>query len=1138
MTDEIASPKIVITVTADQAKAALRDLKSVGSDAAKGLESALGTALDTTSKRLKRLSDDISGGKVTQGFKDLEKVLKDLGGVSNLSGSQIDRFREQIKKLEAQGGTAPASLGALAKSIAHIKDVTPGAASSMGSFSSQIGQLSPQLSGMASQAGPLGPALSAIGPAGMLAAAGIGAVVAAGGKIVSVLVESTQAAMSYADRFSDLSIATDMGTDALQTFAFSAKIGQGSVEQITAALFKMERALFKTPEVFRDLGLEISAFKALAPEDQLIALGDALEQIEDKIERDNAALEITGRKWGDLRVILQGVRDGASDTMDTIGAKMDSQMIAKMAALDTQVKTLDEAWQGLWRNIGASVGTAPGVSSGIDDITKALGRLSRVVKDEGLMAAAGDLFLGVLSHGGGRAFESGGMPANVQAVLDRNKLARLAEADIAKFEAGGIGALLKKDKPTPHFESPDEKKARTEAAAERKRERERERREELADAKQTLEDVRREERESRKDAADEAARQTREDAHDLRQTVDDVRRGEREAEKEAEREILAEVERNIHITEEAAGLTKVWAQELQNVVNVAQFMPKIFGDVLGSIAGIGTAMKGFDLKSQGGFSLTGEAGGLGGLLGNVMPAMQIAGIGLKLAKSIGDALTESGPEKAMKEVGRDWGVQISEGLSEKIAEDAKKRGPGGMQRGRGDAGLLNMGEILKEGGGVGAVGVDKTIGKLHDLFSAMERGTVSAKEAGAVFDDVFGQVLPLAIDKTTGRLQDNARELMRLAKERGVQSKEIDAFVQQQGSAALAGLDAFLKGAKVTSQASATAIGASIASIYDQLVDSGLSKADALKAITPDVQAFAEQLKTTGFEGGAAFAALNAQIALINDEKLGPAISAVSGLGQVMTALHNTNSLTQESFSGLSLQMTETFNAAVAEGADADTAMRALQPTLQTIFELQTDYGFAVDESTAKLLSQAQAAGLVGDAHRSAEDRMASSIERLAGVFELVAEKLGVTREQLDSLKDKSINVDVNVRTHGQFPTGAGFAENQGGEDFGGEAQFASGSGGLRNFGVGTRAMLHGEEAVVTRRQLNNIMRGAMIAGASVSGGRSGSGSTSGVGAGPDPVLLGILAELSAQTKLTSALPAQFARTTRDAVMAAKVNSR
>ena len=78
---------------------------------------------------------------------------------------------------------------------------------------------------------------------------------------------------------------------------------------------------------------------------------------------------------------------------------------------------------------------------------------------------------------------------------------------------------------------------------------------------------------------------------------------------------------------------------------------------------------------------------------------------------------------------------------------------------------------------VQAFGLDKTMSKLHDLFSAMERGTMSAKEVGAVFDDVFGEVIPLALDKSTGRLNDQARELLRMAQTRGVQSEQISSLV-------------------------------------------------------------------------------------------------------------------------------------------------------------------------------------------------------------------------------------------------------------------------------------------------------------------------------------------------------------------------
>ena len=71
MADEIARPKITITIDKEQAVAALAALKSSGSDAAKALEASLGAALDTSTKKIRKLADEITGGGATRKLKDL-----------------------------------------------------------------------------------------------------------------------------------------------------------------------------------------------------------------------------------------------------------------------------------------------------------------------------------------------------------------------------------------------------------------------------------------------------------------------------------------------------------------------------------------------------------------------------------------------------------------------------------------------------------------------------------------------------------------------------------------------------------------------------------------------------------------------------------------------------------------------------------------------------------------------------------------------------------------------------------------------------------------------------------------------------------------------------------------------------------
>jgi phage-related minor tail protein len=120
---------------------------------------------------------------------------------------------------------------------------------------------------------------------------------------------------------------------------------------------------------------------------------------------------------------------------------------------------------------------------------------------------------------------------------------------------------------------------------------------------------------------------------------------------------------------------------------------------------------------------------------------------------------------------------------------------------------------------------------------------------------------------------------------------------------------------------------------------------------------------------------------LASNEIAGPALEAVEGLNSAMKGLHNAGILDQEMFLGLTGQISSTFKTLVDQGAEGNTALMMMSPSLQTIWELQKDFGYAVDEGTQLLLDQAVTAGIVGEKHRSVEERVLAVLERIAEVL-------------------------------------------------------------------------------------------------------------------------------------------------------------
>src|SRR3990167_5770030 len=237
----------------------------------------------------------------------------------------------------------------------------------------------------------------------------------------------------------------------------------------------------------------------------------------------------------------------------------------------------------------------------------------------------------------------------------------------------------------------------------------------------------------------------------------------------------------------------------------------------------------------------------------------------------------------------------------------------------------------------------------------------------------------------------------------GGTTKALAAFIADQMTRVAAGLQAFLDNAVVATQAGADALAESVFAAFNQFIASGMSVAEAIKKLEPVIQKLEEQMTKAGFTGSDAFKSIQAMAKLMEDKIAGPAITAINGLGDALVGLHNVGLLNQKTFVGLTNQITQTFQSLIAQGYDGRTALALIGPTLQTIWELQQDFGYEIDAATQALLDQAVAAGLVGDAHRSADERIIALLKEIRDIFKDWKEIIAGTIVPIETIADAEI---------------------------------------------------------------------------------------------------------------------------------------
>lgn len=188
----------------------------------------------------------------------------------------------------------------------------------------------------------------------------------------------------------------------------------------------------------------------------------------------------------------------------------------------------------------------------------------------------------------------------------------------------------------------------------------------------------------------------------------------------------------------------------------------------------------------------------------------------------------------------------------------------------------------------------------------------------------------------------------------------------------------------------------------------GASFTEILAQMGPGLDRLVEAQDKFGFASSGTFKELLQFRQFIEDNQ--ELAESIAGVNQMMAGLQNLGLLNQATFNDLTAIAAQTFDEIIGQGLSGDQALRLMQPTLQTIWELQQRYGFMVDENTQKLLTQAAEAGLVGEAQEDAMDRAAAAMLRVADILQDILEKIGAIPGKLDEIpKDIDINVGFNV---------------------------------------------------------------------------------------------------------------------------------
>ncbi len=254
------------------------------------------------------------------------------------------------------------------------KDFTSGIKVATKEFEGFVGQLG-------QGAGALGKVAGAMGPVGVAAAAAMGVATAGVVAFTKGTIDAAVAAVDFAGKISDLSTKTGISGEALQKLGFAGSLVGTSMESMGQAVAKMQQHMVKAPEDFKQLGLSMEKLKTLAPEKQFEAIGKAIQSIEDPAQRTAATLAIMGKGGQEAMKALSVDMEEAGRQAERLGIIMNDSTRQALDALGDSVTVLGTTWDHLLMNFGGAIAEMPEVKDAVDEITEALGEMSRFVLD-------------------------------------------------------------------------------------------------------------------------------------------------------------------------------------------------------------------------------------------------------------------------------------------------------------------------------------------------------------------------------------------------------------------------------------------------------------------------------------------------------------------------------------------------------------------------------------------------------------------------------------------------------------------------------------------------------------------------------------------------------------------------------------
>lgn len=206
-----------------------------------------------------------------------------------------------------------------------------------------------------------------------------------GAGLLTPLIASAKIFAEMGDGLDEMSQRTGITVESLSQLRSGVELAGSDMAGFETAIRKMQRTLTdaangsqSAQESLAALGVDVKAIAALSPEQQFLALADAISKIEDPTARAAAAVELFGRSGTAILPLIeegaQGVVDGMADA-----ARRGQTVTAEQAH---QAAELADGWQHLTdslKTVAVTIGSQ--LAPALVDVSQTIVAVVRTVRD-------------------------------------------------------------------------------------------------------------------------------------------------------------------------------------------------------------------------------------------------------------------------------------------------------------------------------------------------------------------------------------------------------------------------------------------------------------------------------------------------------------------------------------------------------------------------------------------------------------------------------------------------------------------------------------------------------------------------------------------------------------------------------------